>query len=131
MSTFHGKDGVVKVGANAVAEIKNWSVEETADLAEDTAMGDTARTFKPGLTSWSAQIECQWDDTDTTGQEALLINTSVTLNLQPEGDTAGDYLMTGSAIVTNRGNAIAFDGIVTQTFQLQGTGALSRTTVGA
>ena len=54
MATHKGSEGTVKVGSNAVAEIKSYSIEESADTLEDTAMGDTARTYKSSLTSFSA-----------------------------------------------------------------------------
>ena len=46
MATFKGSDGVVKIIGNAIAEIRSFSVEQTADTIEDTKMGDTARTYK-------------------------------------------------------------------------------------
>ena len=56
MATHKGSEGTVKVGSNAVAEIKSYSIEESADTLEDTAMGDTARTYKSSLTSFSPQL---------------------------------------------------------------------------
>ena len=52
MATFKGSDGVVKAGGNAIAEIRTFSVEQTADTIEDTKMGDTARTYKSSLTTF-------------------------------------------------------------------------------
>ena len=46
MATHTGSEGTVKVGANAIAEIRSFSIEETADTVEDTSMGDTYRTHK-------------------------------------------------------------------------------------
>ena len=37
MATHKGSEGVVKVGANAVAEVTGFSVDETADTIENTA----------------------------------------------------------------------------------------------
>ena len=44
MATHTGSEGTVKVGANAIAEIRSYSLEDTADTVEDTSMGDTYRT---------------------------------------------------------------------------------------
>ena len=49
MATHKGSEGTVKVGSNAVAEIRSYSIEESADTLEDTSMGDSARTYKPSL----------------------------------------------------------------------------------
>ena len=37
-TTYKGKDGVVKIGSNVIGQIKNFSVEQTADTIEDTSM---------------------------------------------------------------------------------------------
>lgn len=131
MATHTGSEGTVKVGANAIAEIRSFSIEESADTLEDTTMGDTARTYKSSLTTYTGTIDVLWDETDTTGQGALTIGASVTLNLYPEGDTSGDTYYTGSAIVTGRTINSSFDGLVEMSISVQGSGALTQTTVGA
>jgi len=68
MATHTGSEGTVKVGANTIAEIRSFSIEESAETLEDTSMGDTARTYKPSLTTFTATVDVLWDDTDTTGQ---------------------------------------------------------------
>jgi predicted secreted protein len=129
MATHKGSEGTVKVGSNAVAEIRSYSLEETADTLEDTSMGDSARTYKPSLTSFSGSLDVFWDETDTDGQGALSIGSEVTLNVYPEGDTAGDTYYTGSAIVTGVTRSGSFDGLVEASVSVQGTGALTQTTV--
>ena len=129
MANHKGSEGTVKVGANAVAEIKNYSLTETADTIEDTVMGDTARTYQSSLTSFSGSLEVLWDESDTTGQGALTIGASVTLNVYPEGASSGDTYYTGTAIVTSVAVNGSFDGMVTASISVQGTGALSKTTV--
>lgn len=129
MATHTGSEGTVKVGANAIAEIRSFSIEESADTLDDTTMGDTARTYKPSLTTFTGTIEVLWDETNTTGQGALTIGADVTLNLYPEGDTAGDTYLTGAAIVTGRTINSSFDGLVEMSISVQGNGALTQTTV--
>ena len=129
MATHTGSEGTVKVGVNAIAEIRSFSIEESADTLEDTTMGDTARTYKSSLTNYTGTIDVLWDETDTTGQGALTIGAPVTLNLYPEGDTSGDTYYTGAAIVTGRTINSSFDGLVEMSISVQGSGALSQTTV--
>ena len=129
MATHTGSEGTVKVGANAIAEIRSFSIEETADTLEDTTMGDTARTYKPSLTTFTGTVDVLWDETDTTGQGALTIGAAVTLNLYPEGDTSGDTYYTGAAIVTGRTINSSFVGLVEMSISVQGNGALTQTTV--
>lgn len=129
MATHTGSEGTVKVGSNAIAEIRSFSIEESADTLEDTTMGDTARTYKSSLTTYTGTVDVLWDETDTTGQGALTIGAEVTLNLYPEGDTSGDTYYTGSAIVTGRTINSSYDGLVEMSISVQGNGALSETTV--
>lgn len=129
MATHTGSEGTVKVGANAVAEIRSYSLEETADTTEDTTMGDSYRTHKTTLKSWTGSIDVYWDETDTTGQGALTVGSEVTANFYPEGATTGDAYMTGTAIVTSKTVTASFDGMIESSINLQGTGALSRTAV--
>jgi len=129
MATHTGSEGVIKVGANTVAEVRSYSVEQTGDTVEDTVMGETARTFKPTLTSWTASADVYWDETDTTGQGALTTGAEVTLGIYPEGDTSGDNYYSGSAIVTGVSISGSFDGMVEASISLQGTGALTNSDV--
>jgi predicted secreted protein len=128
MATHKGSEGTVKVGTDAVAEIRSYSLEESADTLEDTSMGDSARTYKSSLTSFSGSIDVFWDETDTA-QNALSIGSEVTLNVYPEGETAGDSYYTGTAIVTGVSRSASFDGLVEASVSVQGTGALTSTTV--
>ena len=129
MATHKGSEGTVKVGSNAVAEIRSYSIEESADTLEDTSMGDSARTYKSSLTSFSGSLDVFWDETDTSGQGALSIGSEVTLNVYPEGDTAGDTYYSGSAIVTGVTRNASFDGLIEASISVQGNGALTTSTV--
>lgn len=129
MAVHKGSEGTVKVGSNAIAEIRSYSIEETSDTLETTTMGDTARTYTPNLTSWSGSVDVYWDETDSTGQGALTVGAEVTLNVYPEGDSAADTYYTGAAIVTGVTKNASFDGLVEASVSLQGTGALTSTTV--
>jgi len=129
MAVHKGSEGLVKIGANTVAEVKSYSIEESGDTVETTSLGDTARTYLPSLTTFSGTIECHWDETDTTGQGALTIGAQVTLNLYPEGDDSGDSYYSGDVIVTGVSRSAAMDDIVAATYSFQGNGALTLTTV--
>ena len=129
MATHTGSEGTLKVGSSAVAEIRSYTINETGETIEDTSMGDAARTFKAGLKTYTASVEVFWDETDTSGQGALDVGSEVTLNVYPEGETAGDTYYTGSAIVTGKTVTGSFDGMVEASFELQGNGALTETTV--
>ena len=129
MAVHKGSEGTVKVGANEILEIRSYSIEESADTLETSTMGDTARTYVPSLTTFTGSVDVYWDETDTNGQGALSIGAAVTLNVYPEGDSSTDTYYTGSAIVTGVTRTASFDGLVEASITLQGTGALTETTV--
>ena len=129
MATHTGSDGLVKSGGNTVAEVRDWSLDLNADTIEDSAMGDSARTYLAGMTSATASINCYWDETDSTGQSSLDPGSLVTLNLYPEGADSADTYFTGLALVTSRSITGTFDGMVECSFAAQYTGAVTETTV--
>ena len=129
MATHKGSEGTVKSGANAIAEIRSYTITETADVLEDTSMGDTSRTYLSSLKTFTGSIDCFWDETDTNGQLTLDPGSSVTINIYPEGSTSGDTYYTGTVLITEKSITASFDGMVEASCSFQGTGALSETTV--
>ena len=129
MATHTGSEGTVKIGVNVIAEIRSFSLEESGEVLETTTMGDVSRTYVPSLRTFTGTVECYWDETDTNGQGALTVGAEITLNLYPEGETAGDSYYTGSAIVTGSSLNSSFDGMVERSITVQGTGALTTSTV--
>lgn len=130
MANHTGSEGFVRVGTtNTILEIRSYSVEETADTVEDTSIGDSYRTHKTTLKSWSGSVDVFWDETDTNGQAALTVGSEVALRFMPEGATAGDTYLSGTGIVTGKTITASFDGMVESSITVQGTGALTTTVV--
>lgn len=125
MAVHKGQEGTVKVGANQILELKDWTLSETAETIDVTTMGDTARGFVSSLTTASGSFTAFWDETDTTGQGACTVGATVTLNIYPEGSTTGDTYATMSAIITEAGVAANFDGMVEASFSFQVDGAVT------
>ena len=128
MATHAGSEGVVFSGSNQILEVRSYTISETGETIEDTSMGDAARTYIASLKTFTGSLDVFWDETDT-GQGDLDIGSTITLNLYPEGNTSGDTYYTGSAIVTEKSITASFDGLVEMSVSVQGTGALSETTV--
>ena len=125
MATHLGKEGTVQVGSNSIAEIRGFSIDETIDTVEDTSMGDSSKTYLASIKDFSGSVDVLYDETDTNGQTALAIGSSVTLNFAPEGTASGDVKLTGTAIVTGKSVTSSFDGLVESTISVQGTGGLT------
>ena len=128
MATHLGKEGTVQVGSNSIAEIRGFSIDETIDTVEDTSMGDNSKTYLASIKDFSGSVDVLFDETDTNGQTALAVGSSVTLNFAPEGTASGDVKLTGTAIVTGKSVTSSFDGLVESTITVQGTGGLTTTT---
>ena len=127
MANHTGNGGQVLLGANQVAEVLNWSLSEGINIVDDTVTGDTDDTHKTGTANWNGSLNCYWDETDTTGQEALTIGVSVAIHLLPDGDAANDIDFNGTATITAIERSSANNSIVTANFTFQGNGALTRT----
>lgn len=129
MATHVGTSGTVKVGSDAIAEVVGFTLNETSDTVEDTSLTDTAKSYLVLRKDATATIECHWDETDSTGQEALDVGASVTLNLYPEGSDAADAYYTGTALVTGADVAVSMDGVISRTINVQFTGGVTHSTV--
>ena len=127
MAVLKGSEGVIKVGANTVAEVRSYSLDESADVVEKTAMGDSSRSYLSTLTQFTASVDVFFDETDTA-QTALSVGSTVTLEVYPEGTSTGDTYYSGSALVTGFTRSASFDGLVEASVTLQGSGGLTTST---
>ena len=97
---FSGKDGALLVDDVEVTQLQNWSFSQSMSILEITAMGDTDRTIKPGVRSYSGSARAYYytsGPTDAPNVTKLLEaaleasgteSSSVTLILRME-ETAG------------------------------------------
>ena len=128
MATHTGSEGLIKIGADTLGELRSYSLETTGDTIEDTSMGDSARTYKSGLTAWSGTASLYFDEVDTA-QVALTVGSSITIKVYFEGASSGDKFYEGTAIVTGKSVSASFDGLVESEISFTGTGALALSTV--
>lgn len=128
MANHKGSEGTIHIGTNAIAEIRSYSLNETMNTIEDTVIGDASKTFQVGTKEWDGSVDAFWDETDTNGQVAMTIGSSVTIKFYPEGATSGDTYYHGTALVTSISRSAATDGMVEASFGVKGTGALTTAT---
>jgi len=138
MATYTGHSGVVTVDSNIVAEVKDFSIEITANTVDATTLNaDSADVgwTKTKVTnrSWSVSINCFMDDAANNGQvdmvnninqsaTAMLANAGVSISCQAGGDTfAGDVL------ITSMSESVSGDGLVEVSFTATGLGGLTIT----
>tara|TARA_R110000824_G_scaffold179824_1_gene360183 strand:+ start:7351 stop:7761 length:411 start_codon:yes stop_codon:yes gene_type:complete len=132
MATHAGHTGSIKAVTSidgtgaplAVAEVKDWSLETTANLADDTVLGDAWTSQKLTTKSWSTTLNCIWSN-DDAAQEDFVEGGTVQVELYPYGETAGNTKWDGLAIVASVSKSAAADGLVEASFNLTGIGALT------
>jgi predicted secreted protein len=124
MAVLKGNAGNIKLSTNAVAEMKDWSLEVTQEFVDTTAFGDTMREQTATFASWSGSASGSYDITDTQGQLALqtawLAGTTVT----PRFYTDASKYYTGLAYV-NASISAAVDGVVNISYTFTSAGALT------
>jgi hypothetical protein len=128
MTTYAGKEGVIQIGANAVAEVKEFAVNTHAEVVDDTAKGDDWRTHKVTFKTWDGTLSCMWDDTDTNGQMACVEGASITVDLYPGGTDSGRIHLTGTATITER-TIESPEELAMHNITFQGNGALTEEAV--
>jgi len=119
MATFSGKDGAVYIGNVAVGEVRDWSIEQSANRIDDTVMGDSWMTGKITQRSWTASFNVYYDPATSIAVGDLL-----TLNLYPQGKTTGLKYYNGQAHVTSLSSTASFDGMIEASVSVEGTGEL-------
>lgn len=128
MANHLGREGVFKISSTTVGEIRNYALAQSSDVVEDSVIGDTFRTRRATMKTWSVNGDLYWDELNA-GQIALTIGSAVTVNLYPEGIDATSTYYSGAGIVTKFDISAAFDGMVEGSISIEGNGALSTLTV--
>lgn len=139
MSILTGNNGVVKIDnasgtPTAVASVRNFSVDITADTIEKTTMGNDTRQYLKGLSTWSGSADVYFDSANLTG------GASVIAALMPTGGAVGEAPITvelyldgtgnkfsGEAVITGFTVNSSMDGMVEASMSFQGSGACSFT----
>lgn len=132
MASYEGSNGAVKLldgsgTLTAVAQVRSWNISHSRDTVEDTSMGDSFRTHKKGLESWSGSMDIIFDDS---------VSSEVNAAMNPSTDTVitGEWFpdvsvvttkFSGAIIVTEYAITTSYDGLTTASVSFTGTGALT------
>jgi hypothetical protein len=129
----HGSKAVFKISDSipTVRDISNVlktaNLKRTADTADTSAMGSSAKSFIPGLLDATLSID-GFCDVTTAGYIASVLGAITPFEFGPEGTTTGNEKYTGNAIVNDLeinadvGSAVSIKGT------LQVTGGVTRAT---
>ena len=146
--TKAGTGGAVRVAVagettyETIAELRSWSVEESADTVEDTNMGSgSVRSYKTTHKTWSgtADVYIAYEDDGTTEIEnftetalatatvpQITIGTSYEFQFYADdSDTTNNEKYAGTGIVTGISRSVAHDGMAEMSVTIQGNSALT------
>ena len=144
MATYTGHDGVVKFndtdasigGLTPIGNLRNFTIEQTQDTIESTAMGTAnVRTYKAGLSTFTFSGDMFFNESDAVqnAMDDLVTKTGegseATFEVYPAGEDSGRRKLSGSMIITSFSITSSVDGMVEASFSAQGTGALTVATV--
>ncbi len=116
MAKISGKSGKVEA-PSVIAGIKSWTCDYTGDALESTDFGSSGKKeYVGGLTGWSGSFEGNY-----SGEAPIAPLTEVALKLYVDGTK----YVTGQALITGFHITTPVDGLVTISYDFQGTGALT------
>jgi len=128
---FRGFDGYICAGDTVVGSINHWTITITAETQEVSAFNPTAATtwekrarkYVPGAIGWTATFDGFLDCTDAGQQaikDAVAEGTEVSLYFHLDGDR----YYAGKGLLTSENPDVAWDGVATISWDVQGTDAL-------
>ena len=121
MANYSGNTGTIKIGADQVAELLDYTISTGVATIDNSTVSDTEDTHLIGTGNWSASISCFWDDTDTAGQEVMKAGDSITHLFRPSSSSG---IFTGDATIEGLEVSVSRNNIVTASFTAKGDGAL-------
>lgn len=135
MAFVHGKDSVFKLdnSGGTLTDISSYvnSVDfpETADVAETSTLGSSAKSYIVGLKDATLSIAGLWDST-VDGILGAVVGQSSTLSFEysPEGTTGGNIKYTGECILTSYSQSSPVGDVVSYSADFQVSGAVTRGT---
>lgn len=130
MAQTHGKNAHFTVNSvDLSAYLTEAGMSRSGDVAESSTMGDTAKEYLEGLEDATLNISGVWDNTASTGPDAVLSGLfgggSVAFEYGPEGGTTGDVKHSGSCICTGYEVTAPIGDVVAFTASFQVTGGVT------
>lgn len=93
MARQNGTGGVVKIGANIVANINMWSTNDQVNKVTGRAFGETVETAQAGARTVTISVKGFYDPEDVDGQNILAVGNIVALELYTDGQATGDHFL--------------------------------------
>lgn len=131
MPFYTGRTGKLKLSSNEVAKVRDWSLDVSVDLLETTALGDTAKTYVPGMFSATGSANLAYYTGASTGVVSLMekiaktgaISESDEVQLTFEVGT--DQYFVANAYINSASISSSTDELTTASFQFTVDGPLT------
>ena len=137
---YTGRDGQLLIDGTTQIKVTNWSIQADAEMLETTTLGDSQRSYTPGVQGFtgSASLLYYKDDTGRNDAASLLkkivkiagVSSTDTVDLRlrfVDGTTTNDIRMT--AYVTNVSTSVGVGEVSSAQINFQATGPLTAVTI--
>ena len=123
MSIIHGRNLKIYSGYGAIiGAAKSCSIHTQGDVIEAAgASSGTARTFTPGRTSWTIEVNHLVTSDEPTGK-LLATNSIVSISVM----NGNSQILSGTAIITEATIVATKGSLANGSIRLQGTGPLNQ-----
>jgi len=139
--TKSGIGGAIQIsddgGTNyeTIAELRSWSLEESADVVESASMASVAKTYHATHTTWTGTMDAYmtFDDSDggveyttiDTEVPVIAVGTQYKFKFYADDSTASFAHYDGDGIVTAISRSVSHDGMAEMSITVQGNSALA------
>lgn len=124
MAEISGEGGGVTFTSGHTS-VHSWTVSYAGDALEITDFADSGlRTYIPGLTGWSGSYDCHFD----AANKGVVAGSTGDITLTVSTGAATKFSWSGGIIITGMDVTAPVDGVISQSYTFQGTGALTPST---
>jgi len=132
---FTGRDGRLLLGSDTLVKVADWSLQGDLETLEATTLGDSQRSYVPGVQSFSGRATLLYYQDGTRNDASTLLrklvktsgvstSDAVTLTLRLAGETSNSDV-TLTAYITSVNIGASVGEIIKAEISFQATGALA------
>ena len=134
MTTYNGRNALIKIGTVTVAEMASWSLDLSNDEIDTSAFGSTWKKSDVGMRGWTLSVSGHYDPSNTTGQglvEAAWADGSLVSTVRAYVSAASYWTPSVTADPTAGGRVTSYalnqahDAVAGISFTLSGSGAIT------
>lgn len=134
---YTGRDGRMLLGTTDLGKVTNWTLQADLETLETTSLGDSQRSYTPGVQSFSGSATLLYYNDGTANDASTLlreivktgsVTTPVTLTMRLTDGTKNSDA-TFSAYITSASIGASVGEVSSAQISFQATGALTTATL--